>query len=128
MSASPASSSATTVQHVVSQHRPATSSGATPVSARTRRTEVPMPSHQSLGFCSAYPGSGWVVSYGVSANPTGAPVAISNRPARMPPVPPSTPSTYLGAIATRARRAVAKRLGYVRRSFAKLVQYVIRLL
>ena len=123
MSASPASSSATTVQHVVSQHMPVTSAGATPVSARTRRTEAPKPSHQSFGFCSAYPGSGWMVSYGVSANPTGAPVAISNRPARMPPVPPSTPSTYLGAIATRARRAVAKRLGYIRRSFAKLVQY-----
>lgn len=53
MSGSPASFSATTVQHVVSQHRPATSSGETPVSASTRRTDAPIPAHQSSGCCSA---------------------------------------------------------------------------
>ena len=107
MIASPFSSNATTVQHVVSQHIPTTDSGFTPVSANTRRVDLPKQSHQSLGFCSAYPGSGCVVLYGVFANPTGTPVLTSKRPARIPPVPPSTPRTYFGAIArTEARRGL----------------------
>ena len=62
MSGSPASSRATTVQHVVSQQIPATSDATTPVSASTLRTEDPMPAHQSFGSCSAHPGRGYVVS------------------------------------------------------------------
>ncbi len=90
--AAPSPSTGTVPDHCEVQPMPTTSSGATPASARARRAEATMASHQACGDCSAPPSSVRSIPTAWKAWDTTRPVDAKTATFG-PPVPRSTAST-----------------------------------